>query len=398
MDKLATRAFFENLRTQAKRFISKEERLFPKKERTFNKTEIYKYLGGIDKTTFVNYAEMAGLESVSERKEFTLKEAYAVRNALRSSERVHAEPKFQRSDKQSCQIICVQNQKGGVGKSTYSVNSASGLAIEIPKEYRVGIVDLDPQHNASKYWVENLHLDEHYSVGDLMALNYELEEGENEAEFLSSCFLPTPIPNLRILPASQNHRSHEYTFHREFALGYEGVSPYLRLKSILDQVQDEFDIIIIDTPPSSGFVTINAYAAATSVVFPVMLNKVDIDATCGYFNFIPELWDMLENLGHIGYDFTKIILTNVDQNSDSESETEAKMIEEFSRDIFSNSFVSSEAIKVCNNHRSTVFEMSKSQYPKTKKSFERCELNVRRVVMDLHREILKVWEAQEAGK
>ncbi|MCG9575374.1 ParA family protein [Vibrio tubiashii] len=393
MDKVQTRAFFRDLKDRASNFMGREKLRYEKNERVFTTPEATAWLGDLDRRTVRSYASKVGISPDTTR--YTLSELYRIRDEMRRSDRPLVPERFKRNGLR-CQVIAVQNQKGGVGKSTYATSSAAGLATEYPQEYRIGIIDLDPQHNASSYWVENLHLDEHYSAGDLMVRSYELEEGDDEKEFISSCFLPTTIPNLRILPASQTHRSHEHLFHKQ---QLEGVSdsPYLRLKNIIAMVEDEFDIILIDTPPASGFVTINAYAAATSVVFPVQLNKVDIDATCSYFNFIPDLWDMLETLGHTGFDFLKMVRTNVDENSDSEIEIERKIASEFHSFVFPSSMKSSEAIKVCNNHRSTVFELSKSQYTKSKKSFERSAQNVKHIVSDLHFEIGNVWNSQKVG-
>ncbi|MCC2525026.1 ParA family protein [Vibrio coralliilyticus] len=389
MDQQQTATLFANLQDKGREYLARSRNRIEKEERSYQNKEVHAFFG-LDPRTTKKYAlEACGIADI---KNLTLTQMCDIRDALPQNLRVAL--KFERKENQHCQVIAVQNQKGGVGKSTHATTIATGLALEYHQEYRIGFIDLDAQHNASSFWLDNLESDEHVSAGELIIGEYELDEGETEKEFFSSCFLPTSIPNLRILPASQLHRSYEFKFHQQLNSGNRE-DPYRRLKHIIDTVSDEFDIIIIDTPPSSGFVTLNAYFAATAVVIPVQFNEVDVEATCSYFNFIPDLWQMMADLGHPGYDFVKIQATNYDENSNSELDIKNKFLTQFGSYTYGAQFFSSEAVKVCNNLNSTLFEMSASQYPMTKKSFQRAQTNAGNVVSELHHDILNAWSSRE---
>ncbi|CCO44177.1 putative Partitioning protein A [Vibrio nigripulchritudo SOn1] len=385
MNRDETEAHFLALREAGRNYLATSKHSLNKSERTYRKGEVHDFFG-IDPRTTKSYASRLGISDITE---LTLSQMRAIRNCLPDNLRVA--PKFLRGDKRHCQVIAVQNQKGGVGKSTSSLNIASGLATEYHQDYRIGVIDLDAQHNASSFWVRDLSLDEHISAGELILGEYKLDEGETEKEFISSCFLQTQIENLRILPASQLHRSYEFKFHEQRMQG-DPQAPYRRLKHIIDTVADEFDVIIIDTPPSSGFLTLNAYFAATSVIFPVCFNEIDVEATSSYFDFIPSLWKMMADLGHEGYDFCKVLVCNYDEHSSSELLIKNRFIEQFGYFTYGTEFIKSEAIRVCNNLNCTIFEMSASQYPKTKKSFNRCKQNVSQVLSGIHHDLVSSWE------
>ena len=159
-------------------------------------------------------------------------------------------------------------------------------------------------------------------------------------------------------------------------------------------MKDEFDIIIIDTPPSLGYATYNAYFAATSVVFPLSITENDIDATCSYFSYIPQVWALLANANHDGYDFMKILLTN-HRDSSTTTELMNSLYDHFAPYLYSKEFKHSEAIRQASSLLSTVFDMSKSEYPKSKSTFQTAQQNGYEVTSQIQRDILNVWREQE---
>ncbi|RJG38789.1 ParA family protein [Motilimonas pumila] len=397
MSKANTTAIFQELKENADRYRHRRNsRLLlnsQKERRNFTRAEGIAYLD-LDGKTLDKYVAMAEIDPrrhEDSQWSVDISEIYKVRDLLPPN--LRRTPKFVRGDKRELQVFVIQNQKGGVGKTISAVTAASGLATEFHEEFRVGLIDLDGQRTASMYYAPEAELDDHLSVGDLMMKNYDLDEGETHQDVVSSAFLPTTIPNLRILPASQTDRSIEGWFHEKIFNG-EIENPYELLKSIIDSVEQEFDIIIIDTPPSLGFMTYNAYFAASSVIFPLSLTENDMDATCSYFSYIPHVWTLLKNAGHPGYDVMKILLTN-HKESAATTELQNKVEEHFGRFIFSKEFKNSEAIKQCSAYLSSVFDMSKSEYPKTKSTFLAAHQNAYEVTSQIMREINNLWREQE---
>ncbi|WP_419238302.1 ParA family protein (plasmid) [Photobacterium leiognathi subsp. mandapamensis] len=297
--------------------------------------------------------------------------------------------KFVRGDKK-LQVIPIQNQKGGVGKTILSTTLASGLATEFYQNYRVGLIDLDGQATASMYYVDEFG--DFLSAGDLITNRYKLKEGQTKQQLISSAFQETPIPNLRILAAAQRDRGVDTWIHQSMTKG-DLKDPYTLVSDIIANVEDEFDIIIIDTSPSMQFTTVNAYMAATSIIFPIGATENDIDATAGFFQYISSLGDLLQSRGHKGFDFTKLLLTNY-RDDPAAVEARAKLDNYYDDLLYSTEFRHSAAIRHCSAMLSTIFDISKSEYPRTKLTFQKAVDNAFAVINRIHTDIDKVWRNQ----
>ncbi|EHH1078734.1 AAA family ATPase [Vibrio parahaemolyticus] len=397
MDTLQTTSHFQSLKQGADAYIKRRnQRLLAnhrKELRNFTRAEASAYLGIDAKTLdkYVTAAEIDPRRHEDSQWSIDIAEMYRVRDLL--PEALRKEPKFSRSEKQSAQVIVIQNQKGGVGKTVSAATVASGLATEFHQEYRVGLIDMDGQATLSMYYAPEADQEGNLSVGDLIMRNFDLDEGETFEQAVSEAFLETTIPNLRILPAAQSDRAIEGWFHEQ-VFSHKLPSPYSILAEIIDAVKDEFDIIIIDTPPSLGYATYNAYFVATSVVFPLSITENDIDATCSYFSYIPQVWALLANANHDGYDFMKILLTN-HRDSSTTTELMNSLYDHFALYLYSKEFKHSEAIRQASSLLSTVFDMSKSEYPKSKSTFQTAQQNGYEVTSQIQRDILNVWREQE---
>ena len=144
-------------------------------------------------------------------------------------------------------IIALANQKGGVGKTTTTVNLGAALA---DMGLRTLIIDLDPQGNASTgLGIENRGLE----LSMYHVLMHE-EPLENVVE-------PTDVRNLFVAPASLDLAGAEIELVPAF-------SREQRLKRAIDAVLDDYDYVLIDCPPSLGLLTVNGLAAASEVLVP----------------------------------------------------------------------------------------------------------------------------------
>ena len=145
-------------------------------------------------------------------------------------------------------VIAVANQKGGVGKTTTTVNLGASLA---ELDYRVLVVDLDPQGNATTGLGINPRTLE-YTMYDILLNDVPLDE----------CIEPTEVKGLFVAPASLDLAGAEVEL-------VSTLSRESRLQRALADVIDDYDYVLIDCPPSLGLLTVNALAAATEVLVPI---------------------------------------------------------------------------------------------------------------------------------
>ncbi len=151
-------------------------------------------------------------------------------------------------------VISLVNQKGGVGKTTSSINLSASLAA-IGK--RVLLIDLDPQGNTTTGIG--------FSKADLEKTVYEVLLGN---ENIKETIIKTKFKNLSILPASLNLAGLDIEL-IEKQKKQEGFNKGEQLKNCLSEVNDNYDYVIIDCPPSLGVITTNALTASNSVIIPV---------------------------------------------------------------------------------------------------------------------------------
>jgi chromosome partitioning protein len=164
--------------------------------------------------------------------------------------------------------IAIANQKGGVGKTTTSVNLSAGLSIE---EKKVLLVDADPQGNATS------------GAGVKRgSFRRSLYHALVVDEPLINIILPTELPLRDVLPADKNLAGAEIEL-------VDSEKREYKLRELLKQVKDIYDYIIIDCPPSLGLLTVNGLTAADSLLVPIQ---------CEYFALegVTELFDTFARL------------------------------------------------------------------------------------------------------
>jgi len=253
--------------------------------------------------------EVEGGDSADERREIPEFESPPLEAADAPTQQILEHAREHPGPLELPRVLAIANQKGGVGKTTTAVNLGSALA-EI--DYRVLVVDLDPQGNATTGLGVNPR-DLEASVYDVIMNDAPIED----------CVEPTSLKNLFVAPATIDLAGAEIEL-------VPAMSRELKLRKAIDAVRDDYDIVLIDCPPSLGLLTVNGLAAADDVIVPIQ---------CEYYA-LEGLGQLLRNVGLVRgnlnptLDVRGIVLTMYDARTKLADQVAAEVRSHFGPKVY----------------------------------------------------------------
>ncbi len=223
-------------------------------------------------------------------------------------------------------VLCVANQKGGVGKTTTAVNLAGALA---KAGRQTLLVDLDPQCNATT------------GLGNEPTENHPLASRKPVRQGVCS----TPLPTLELLPGSRKFRDAEI-------LTQENQQQADRLCEHLTQSFSAYDFVLIDCPPSLGQLTKTALSSSDEVLMPIQCEYFAME---GLAQMIEVIREVMERNGH-RLEFGGIVLTMYDHSLELTREVDREVREFFGEIVFETVIPRDVAVSEAPSHGKTVID------------------------------------------
>lgn len=282
-------------------------------------------------------------------------------------------------------VIGIVNFKGGVGKSFTSLTLSQALAL---KGYKVLLIDGDSQGTSTHQGgglIPDLHVKSEQTLLNVLI---------GDTNDLSPCIIPTHWDGLDIIPANLTLYNAEMIIPNQIYQHRQqtgNVLPfYTRLKDSLAKISNQYDVIIIDTPPSLGFITLNVLFAVNGLMIPLLPSEVDYCSTIQFLNMAQE---SLHRLPPIHYQFVRLLISRHKPSSMQAKTMEGAIRQVFGSSVMTNYMIETEAVSKASSDMKTIYEVE--PHPNDKKTFKRAIDHVNQVAEELELLLKMVWNAPD---
>lgn len=280
-------------------------------------------------------------------------------------------------------VIAIQNFKGGVGKSTTTKHLADYLGL---RGYRVLVIDCDSQASTT-------------SMFDISP-DYDLEPKRSIAGFLSARMGVTSLqqvthdtvwPTVKIVPANLDLQNVEYEMTAQSRQGGDSfLQAISELRRGIEQVQAEYDVILLDPPPAMGFLALNAMVAANALIVPVPARHMDFCSTIHFFEMMGSIIETLGQRGlQVDYRFLRVVGSSYSPDRAGEKDMWALMRSSYAGTLIEHPIFYSEEIKHAAAELRSIYELDRAVG--AQRTHERCRANLDAVFGEIETIIRKQW-------
>nr|WP_205923341.1 plasmid partitioning protein RepA [Rhizobium leguminosarum] len=368
------------------------ERAFPpsaqKSLRSFTSGEVAEIVGVSD--GYLRQLSLDGLGPSPDlgsggRRSYTLAQINELREYLASSRPKEAGRFWpRRRDGEKLQIITVANFKGGSAKTTTSVYVAQGLALQ---GYRVLAIDLDPQASLSSMFGYQPEFDVAENTTLYGAIRYD-----DQRVAMKDIIRPTYFTGISIVPGNLELMEFEHQTPR-FMLQNRGRPEDLffrRVAGAIAQIEDDFDVVVVDCPPQLGFLTMGALNAATGMIVTVHPQMVDVASMSQFLLMTSDLVSVIEEAGgRLDYDFLRFLITRHDPRDVPEQEIVGLLRDVFGSDVMAASAWKSTAIANAGLTKQSLYELSRGAVGRS--TYDRAMESINAVNKEVIELINEVW-------
>ena len=282
-----------------------------------------------------------------------------------------------RRDGEHLQRIQVMNFKGGCSKSTTCIHLAHYLALQ---GYRILAIDLDPQASLTSMCGLQTEIS-----GDIdtvySAITYD------QPIPMKDVIRQTYFPNIDIAPGGQMLSE----FEAEVAKQHNVDDPFFtHLHNAIMSVDDDYDVVIIDSPPSLGFITMSGMAAATSVIVPLIPSMLDVASTAQFLQMASSYMEVVQNAGaQLHYDHFRLLVTR-DEPTDTPSQTIVSFLRAlFQERVMMATSLKSTAVADAVMLQQSLYELNRSDI--TRSTYDRAKASMDAVGCEVEKMIKASW-------
>ncbi|CAN7731491.1 plasmid partitioning protein RepA [Ensifer adhaerens] len=254
------------------------------------------------------------------------------------------------------QVLAIANFKGGSAKTTTCVHLAHYLALH---GYRVLTLDLDPQASLSAMFGAQPEIDVGANETIYAALRYD----DAERRPIKDIIRKTYFDGVDLVPGNLEVMEYEHETPRVLAnKSSSGAIFFERLKLALADVEQDYDVVILDTPPSLGFLTLSAIYAATSMVITVHPAMLDVASMSQFLLMMGDLISVLNESGaQLDQDFIRYLVTRHDPNDAPQSQVVAMLRHMFGTDVLLPTAIESTAVEAAGLAKRSIYELEMGQ-------------------------------------
>lgn len=336
-------------------------RAFPptaqKELRKFAPGEAAKLLGISDVylRTLVNEGVIGDAEkNAAGRRLYSLEQIHALREHLGKNKKAYIQ---RREADDRLQVIAVTNFKGGSGKTTTAAHLAQYFAL---RGYRVLAADLDPQASLSALFGIQPEFDLEPNETLYGAIRYD-----DAQRPLRDIIRKTYFTGLDIIPGNLELQEFEHETPRALTSSTRSSDKmfFTRVASALSSVETDYDVVVLDCPPSLGYLTLSALCAATSVLVTIHPQMLDVASMSQFLHMTAGLFDVVERAGgNANYDWFRYVLTRYEPNDSSQSQIAGLLKSLFGDRVLTSSMVKSAAISDAGITKQTLYEVGRENF------------------------------------
>ena len=354
--------------------------------RQFSLAEVAYYLGVTQSTIKKLHLEGKGPEpetSSSGRRSYSAEQMLELRAYLDK----HGRPGKRRyvpyrQPGEELHVVSVVNFKGGSGKTTTAAHLAQHLAL---KGHRVLAIDLDPQASLTALHGIQPELDDVPSL-------YETLRYDDERKPITEVIRPTNFPNLDIVPASLELQEYEYDTPVALTSSdpHEGRTFFTRISKALSEVDDRYDVVVIDCPPQLGYLTLTALTASSSVIVTVHPQMLDVMSMSQFLLMLGGIMKTIRDAGaNMRLKWFRYLVTRFEPTDGPQKQMVGFLQAMFPNQMLSAPVLKSTAISDAGITKQTLYEVERSQFVRT--TYDRAVTSLNDVNDEIAELIHKAW-------